>query len=178
MKYLLLALASAASLAACSGNKAETASAKDVLMHNDFENMAGWVSDPTPFTQEKAHSGRYSLKVDQDHEYSLGYNYLLGQLSPTRIRGVRVEAWVYLPERNNTAQIRVAVNGAAKGETIMNEGIDLNAEVKDTGRWTKVSKEFTFPTTVNYTSQLVMYLWRGGNSGKVFMDDVQISALR
>lgn len=178
MKYLLLALVSVASLAACSGNKTDTTPAKDVLMQNDFENMAGWVADPTPFTQENAHSGRYSLKVDQDHEYSLGYNYLLGLLSPTRIRGVRVEAWVYMPERNTTAQIRVALNGAAKDETIMNEGIDLSAEVQNTGKWTKVSKEVTFPTQANYTSQLVMYLWRGSNSGKVFMDDVRIIALR
>lgn len=178
MKYFLLTLAGAASLTACSGNKADTVLDKDVLMHNDFENMLGWVPDAALFTDEQAHSGRYSLQVNQDHEYSLAYNYLLGLLSPSRIRGVRVEAWVYMPERNSSAQIRVAVDGANKGETLMKEGIDLGAEVKDTGKWQKVSKEFTFPTNANYTSQLVIYLWRGGDKAKVFMDDVQVIALR
>ncbi|MGI4735114.1 MAG: hypothetical protein ACRYG7_08045 [Janthinobacterium lividum] len=178
MKHLLLALAGAASLTACSSDNPTAALGKDVLMHNDFESMVGWIPDPVALTQEKAHSGQYSIKVDQEHEYSLGYNYLLGQLSPTRIRGVRVEAWVYAPDHNPSAQIRVALNNAVGGATIMNDGIEFGAQVKDFGKWVKVSKEISFPPTANYTSQLVIYLWRGGSSSKAFMDDIQLTALR
>jgi hypothetical protein len=178
MKYLLFALVSAASLSACSSESPTASLNKDVLMHNDFESLVGWIPDPVALTKEQAHSGLYSVKVDQEHEYSLGYNYLLGQLSPTRIRGVRVEAWVYTSDHNPSAQIRVALNDAVGGTSVMNDGIELGAQVKEFGKWVKVSKDIAFPPTANYTSQLVIYLWRGGSSNKAFMDDIQLTALR
>lgn len=178
MKYLLFALAGAVGLSACSSGSPTAAPSKDVLMHNDFESMVGWIPDPVALTKEQAHSGVYSVKVDQEHEYSLGYNYLLGQLSPTRIRGVRVEAWVYAPDHNPSAQIRVALNDAVGGKTMMNDGVEFGSQVKEFGKWVKVSKEIAFPPTANYSSQLVIYLWRGGSSSKAFMDDIQLTALR
>lgn len=176
MKYLLLVLTTAIGLSACSGDNAASAPDKDVLMRNDFEELVGWIPDPVALTQEKAHSGRYSLKVDPAHEYSMGYNYLLGQLSPTRIQGIKVEAWAYAPEKDPTAQIRVAINNVAGGTPIMSEGIDFSSQVKEYGKWVKVSKEFVFPPSANYTSQLVVYLWRG-SGGKAFIDDVQLTAI-
>ncbi|GAB3635386.1 hypothetical protein GCM10027422_09760 [Hymenobacter arcticus] len=178
MKQLLLALASAASLSACSSNNSAAPLGKDVLMHNDFESMAGWIPDPVALTRDKAHSGNYSIKVDQDHEYSMGYNYLLGQLSPTRLRGVRLDAWAYAPNKEVTAQLRLALNDAVGGKPIMVEGIDYSAATKDPGKWVKISKEFNFPASANYSNQLVVYLWRGGTSGTAYVDDVQITALR
>jgi hypothetical protein len=178
MKYILLALFGAASLTACSSENSTATSNKDVLMHNDFESMVGWVPDPTALTQDEAHSGHYSLKVDEQQEYSLNYKNLLGYLSPTRIRGVRVEAWVYASTQNPSAQIRVALNEAAGGTTIMNDGIGFASQVKDSNKWVKVSKEVLFPSTANYTSQLVIYLWRGDGSSKAYIDDIQLTALR
>lgn len=178
MKYVLLALVGAASLTACSNDNSTATPAKDVVMHNDFESMVGWVPDATALTQEQAHSGHYSLKVDKDHEYSLGYNQLLGQLSPTRIRGVRIDAWAYTSEKDPVAQLRVALNSTIGGPTIASDGIGFNTEVKSYGKWVKVSKEFIFPPNVNYTTQLVMYLWSAGGPHRAYIDDVQLTALR
>jgi hypothetical protein len=178
MKYVLLALAAATSLSGCSGDNSTATSDKDVLMHNDFESMVGWIPDAVALTQEKAHSGRYSLKVDKEHEYSLGYNQLLGQLSPTRLRGVRIDAWAYAPEKDPTAQLRVALNGTVGGQAIAGEGVEFGSQVKDYGKWVKVSKEFIFPPNANYTSQLVVYLWSGGGPRRAYVDDVQLTALR
>lgn len=178
MKYLLLALASAASLTACSGDNSTAAPDKDTLMHNDFESMVGWIPDAVALTKDKAHSGVYSLKVDKQHEYSLGYNYLLGQLSPTRLRGIRVDAWAYAPEKNPAAQLRMAVNNAVGGTPIASEGIEFNSQVKEYGKWVKVSKEFDFPSTASYTSQLVIYLWSAGGTNPAYIDDIQVTALR
>lgn len=178
MKHFLLVLAGAASLSACSGKNSLAEPDKDLLMHNDFETVAGWVADPATLTQEKAHSGRYSLKVDKDHPYSLTYYSLLGQLSPTRIRGVRVDAWAYKPDRDNSVQLRLGLNEAAGGKLMMGDGIAYTDQVKEPGKWVKISKEITFPPNATYSSQLVMYLWNEGGAGAGYLDDVQLTALR
>lgn len=178
MKQLLFALVGAVSLSACSSDNSSATLGKDVLMHNDFESMVGWIPDPVALTRDKAHSGNYSIKVDQDHEYSMGYNYLLGQLSATRIRGVRLDAWAYAPDKNMNAQLRLALNDAVGGKPIMVDGIAYSEQVKDPNKWVKISKEFIFPPNANYSNQLVVYLWRGGGSGRAYVDDVQLTALR
>jgi hypothetical protein len=179
MKYLLLVLAGVISTTACSSdNTVSSTSAKDVLMRNDFESLVGWIPDPVALTKDQAHSGQYSLKVDQAHEYSSGYSYLLGLLSPTRIRGVRAEAWAYAPEHDCKAQLRVALNDAVGGNPIMVESIEYSSQVKSAGKWVKVSKDIIFPPTANYSSQLVVYLWRGDDHSKAYVDDVQLTALR
>ena len=178
MKYFLLALAGAASLSACTSKDSSAEPDKDSLMHNDFEMVAGWVTDPTTLTQEQAHSGHYSLKVDKDHAYSLTYYSLLGQLSPTRIRGVRVDAWAYEPDKDNSVQLRVGINDTAGGKVIMGDGIAYNDQVSEPGKWVKISKEITFPANATYNSQLVMYLWNGSGTGAGYLDDVRLTALR
>ena len=146
MKYFLFALAGATSLSACSGNNSAAEPDKDLLMHNDFETVAGWVADPTTLTQEQAHSGRYSLKVDKDHQYSLTYYSLLGQLSPTRIRGVRVDAWAYKPDKDTNVQLRIGLNDAAGGKLMMGDGIAYNNQVGEPSKWVKISKEHYLPS--------------------------------
>ncbi|RFP66893.1 hypothetical protein D0N36_02075 [Hymenobacter lapidiphilus] len=97
--YLGLAL----SLAACSTPSSETAADAGVLAHNDFESLAGWLPDDMALTKDQAHSGKYATMVDQNHEFSLTYNTLLGNLSEHKPRGLMVEAWVYLPDDKATA---------------------------------------------------------------------------
>jgi hypothetical protein len=180
MKYLLLALAGAATLSACSRDNADFP-AKNALMHNDFESAAGWVADATSLSTEQAHSGKISLKVDPAHPYSLTYYSLLGKLSEVQIRGVHVEAWAYAPSHTASANVRLSIglNDVAGGQMILGDGIPFSTQVTEDGKWVKVSKDFVFPPKANYTSQLVIYLWNGGGtgSGPAYLDDIQLTAL-
>jgi hypothetical protein len=146
-------------------------------MHNDFESLAGWVPDAPTLTQEQAHSGHYSIKADQAHQYGLTYYSLLGHLSPVRIRGVRVEAWAYMGEGATDASLRVGVNDVAGGKMVIGDGIDYKDQVRVPAKWVKISKEITFPPNANYSSQLVIYLWNPGGSGTAYVDDMQLTAL-
>ena len=177
MKHFALACLGAASLTACSGDNTSTAPDKGVLMQNDFENLAGWIPDAANLSKEKAHSGQYSIKVDKDNEYSITYRNLLGQLSPSRIRGVRVDAWAFTPEKNTPALLKISLNKTAGGEPAMTESIDLASQVKEPGKWEKVSKEIVFPANTNYSSQLVVYLWRADGGSTAYIDDVVLTAL-
>lgn len=177
MKHFALACLGAASLTACSSDNPSTATNKSVLMHNDFENLVGWIPDAANLSKEQAHSGQYSIKVDKDNEYSITYRNLLGQLSPSRIRGVRVEAWAYAPEKNTPALLRISLNKTVGGEPTMTEGIDLATQVPEAGKWVKVSKEIVFPLSSNYSSQLVVYLWRADSGSTAYVDDLVLTAL-
>lgn len=182
MKYVLLA-AAVAGLSACSGDNAAVGPDQDVLMHNDFESTVGWVPDATAPSAEQAHSGRYSLKVDAAHPYSLTYYSLLGKLSASRIRGLRVEGWAYTPNPAASASVglRVGINDAPGGKLLLGDGIAYGEQVKEAGKWTKISKEITLGPTVNYSSQLVIYLWSGGTgpgAGPAYLDDISVTALR
>lgn len=181
MKFFLLALAASILLNACSSDSPASLD-KDVVMHNDFESVIGWAPDASTISKEQAHSGSYSLKVDIAHPYSLTYYSLLGQLSPTRIRGVNVEAWVYTPNLANSAnvQLSIGLNDAPGGKMLASEKISF-AELKDSNKWAKVSKEFIFPLAANYSSQMVIYLWNGSsngtNRGPAYLDDIKLTSI-
>ncbi|WP_310396172.1 hypothetical protein [Hymenobacter sp.] len=176
MKNLFFALPMAA-LAAC-GNDDSTAPSKDAILTTDFESLVGWVPDPSTITKEKAHSGLYSLKVDQNHEFSLSYSVILGQLSSTRIRGIKMDAWAYMPNKEATAKLGFILKEAAGGKDILGDGIELGSQVKEYGKWVKISKEVNFPASAGYSSQIVMFLWRAGSTGPAYVDDIQLTALR
>jgi hypothetical protein len=175
MNYLLLlALGGAASLTACSGGTVDPASGEVVLMHNDFEALGEWIPDSTTLSQTRVHSGHHSLTVGPRREYSLTYRQLLGNLSPTHIRGVRVSAWIYTPGKNVTAELRVALNNAAGVSTVMDDAIKLPPTK---GKWLKVSKEIVFPPSITHSYELVIYLWRGSGNETAFLDDLQLTVL-
>lgn len=175
MKTLLLAL-SLALLTAC-GHNTEPDD-KELLMYNDFDSLVGWIPEATSISKGQAHSGQYSLKVDKGQEFSLGFSSVLGQLSSTRLRGVRVEAWAYLPKKEDKARLGFIVKDAVGGKELLGDGLDLQEQVRESGKWIKISKEFTLPASASYNSQLLIFVWGPGLNGPVYLDDIQLTALR
>lgn len=175
MKNFFLALPLAA-LVACGSDNSTTVD-KDVLMTSDIDGVAGWLPDQNALVKGEAHSGAYSLRVDQNHEFSPGYTAIMGKLSPTHLRGVKLEAWVYATDKNATAKLELAVNEAPGGKELLRSQTKLD-EVKDYGKWVKVSKDIIFPPTVTYSSQLVIYVSRAGATSPAYVDDLQLTALR
>lgn len=174
MKRVLLALPLAV-LAACGGDSEATS--KDVLMKCDFDVLNGWLPDRTSLTRDKAHSGVYSVKVEPGHDFSLNYLSSLGQLSSTRFRGVRFDAWVYLTDANSTAQVAFVTKETLDGKDLDKVYFDYSS-VKEYGKWVQVSKEVIFPAGTNFNSALLFYLWRAGATSPAYLDDVQLTALR
>lgn len=175
MKKLFLALPLVA-LAACGGKDSAT-SDKDVLMTSDIDGMVGWLSNPSDLPKGEAHSGSYSLRVDQNHEFSPGYTAILGQLSSTRLKGIKVEAWVYATDKNSAGKLEFVVRDAAGGKEIFRDQTILS-EVKNYGKWELVTKEITLPPSANYLSQIVIYLSRAGATSPAYVDDFKLTAIR
>ena len=164
-------------LAACSSDNAGTAGDKDVLMTSDIDGAAGWLADPNALTKGEAHSGQYSLRVDQAHPFSPGYTAILGKLSPTHLRGVKLDAWVFATDKNSKGKLELVVKESAGGKELLHDQTKLD-EVNSFGKWVKVSKSIVFPPTVTYSSQLVIYVSRAEATTPAYVDDLQITALR
>lgn len=150
----------------------------DVLMHNDFDSLSGWlgVTPPPSLTRDKAHSGTYSIKVDGSTEYSISYNRPLGQLSDVRITRLKVEAWVWVPDPSCNAVLVVTIEPGAK--PLSWNGIDLVKAGAKYGEWTHISQEVAIPEAATANSLLNIYLWRTTAPQPIYLDDLTVSAVR
>ncbi|WP_375434660.1 carbohydrate binding domain-containing protein [uncultured Hymenobacter sp.] len=170
--YILLAV----STVSCDGKLEEIPA--NQLASNDFESVDGWMGDNTPpsLTKEKAHSGRYALKVGPGVEYSMGYNNLLSKLSASKVTKLKVRAWINLPNGTSQPVLVTAItdpnNPGAK--PLVWEGLKLSDQVKSFNKWVEVEKTITFPATVNYTNKINVYLWRTGAVETALLDDLII----
>src|SRR6476469_8251778 len=148
-------------LAACSSNE-NVASASDgkTITANDFESLAGWNIDMGLLDKGRAHSGDYAIKVNKDHEFSLTFDMLLGQATPSKIKKVRLEGWAYLPSDKATGQLGMQIMGPNGSDQLFGDGIRLADVVKTYGKWTKVEKDITLPDNITALDHIRMSLWR------------------
>ncbi|TGE26498.1 hypothetical protein [Hymenobacter metallicola] len=166
--FLLLVVATA-----CSQKKTEEAdSAKSsVLFSSSFEGLEGWLPENPSLTQEKAHTGKYSVKVDSNIEYGVTYINKLGRLSPTRINKFHLKAWTFLTKPGNAALVFQIMNPDQSGTNAFYEKIDL----EKVDAWTLVEKDLTLPAVVDPNSQVRVYLWRANATGPVYLDDIELT---
>ncbi|KAA9331349.1 hypothetical protein F0P96_13965 [Hymenobacter busanensis] len=169
-----LLLLTAVLATACSKNQ-QTVDG-DVITRNDFESYVGWFPETGNVGRDHAHSGQFAVKVDPQHEFGPTYKGIIGQISVHQLKGVHVEAWVYLPNPQG-AKLGVVVSTPDEKTQILGDGIDLNQDVKEYKKWVKIQKDIAFPATVNATHMLKVFLWRGGATEAVYLDDISISAL-
>lgn len=170
--YGALALA----LAGCGSDEVAKTPA-DQITFNDFEAADGWSAGaPVPsLTKEKAHSGTFSIRVAPGLDYSLGYNNLLGKISSTRLKKVKVQAWVFVPNAQSTAVLVTQVHSVEQNKDLLWDGLDVAKEAKALNKWVQIEKEITVPETATYTNQLLVYLWRSGSAQPTYLDDLRIS---
>ena len=161
-------------LAGCADEAAKVPA--DQVSFNDFEAVDGWSAGaPLPsLTKEKAHSGTYSVRVAPGLDYSLGYNNLLGKISSTRLKKVKIQAWVFVPNAQANAVLVTQIHSIEQNKDLLWDGLDVTKEAKVINKWVQIEKEVTLPETATYTNQLLVYLWRSGSAQPTYLDDLRI----
>ena len=178
MKNFLYILVLTSLVASCSSDDKLPTAGANTITANDFESVAGWGVDPETLTKEHAHSGKYALKVDAGHEYSLTYDVVLGQASPRKLKKVRLTGWAFLPNDKATSVLSLQIIDPDQGNKgVFVDGIDLRESVKDYNKWVKVSKEFTLPEDITYTQHMKIFLWRAGSSEPSYLDDIVVETI-
>lgn len=174
MKKLLYALTAFGMVACGKGGNDIPA---NQLASNDFESLDGWIGDQpiTSLTKEKAHSGRYSIKVDPNIEYSLGFNMLLGKLSTSKLKKIKIHAWVNVPNAKSAVVLVTQItNPADNNKQLLWEGVNMGNEVKTLNKWVEIEKTITVPDNATYNDKLGVYLWRTSSPETIYLDDLTI----
>lgn len=174
LSYLSLLTGTGLLVAACSGSDNVKG---DLVTRNDFEAVVGWGgNNDGSVTKEKAHSGKYSVKVGPQNEYGYTYANTLGNMSAAKTKSITLSAWVWMPNNQQAATLALSVTRSAEqGASLFYGGIDLNKAVTKFNTWQKVSQTFPMPDSVESTNQLKCYLWRTATNENVYADDITIS---
>ena len=175
----LFALVAAAALGSCRGS----GSADDpinLLAGNDFETMEGWVGDYAfpALTEEKAHSGRFSVRVGPGVDYSNGYSNQLIKLSPIKMDKVRIRGWVFLPRESVPAVLVTQVTDLGVEKPLLWQGLELAKATSARNKWVPIETVVTLPADSKRTSKLSVFLWSAGSSSPVYLDDLQVLRAR
>lgn len=164
-------------LAACSGSDAGSW-VGDYVTVNDFEAVRGWGADAAAITRDHAHSGQYAIFVSPEREFSLTYDLPLNEASVHTLKGVAVEAWVYLPSTQDAASLDVQVRMPGTDNQLgFTDRLMLPDQVKDGAKWTRIRKEFAFPPGLPGDAHLRIFLWRNSSHAPVYLDDLKVKAL-
>lgn len=180
LKTCLLTLPMLAALAACHPRDGRPEVRQRELMHTGFEDFAGWYPAlATSLTTEKAHSGKYAIQVDAQHEYSPTYRAEMGQLCAHRPRRLTLGAWVWVP---SAAADAVLVLSIANPDNLDHPVFHKNVYLTNSGpygQWKYVSRDMdlTGDVYINSKSQLVIYLWKNDATQTVYADDIQLTEL-
>ncbi len=163
-------------LASCSG-KGSGKVRGTLVTQNDFESVLGWNGNAdASLTTEKAHSGKYAVRVGPANEFGYTYIQTLGKMSVPKIKTVTVSAWVWVPSAQAASNLVVAISRSPEQNTPVFYGfIPLAAEAKKYKQWREVSKTFQLPDSVQTTNMLKSYLWRAGATENVYVDDMTLS---
>ena len=181
MKKIILFLGAtyALGLAGCGSNGTGADAETNVLASTDFESLDGWLpaDQAATLTREKVHSGKYAIKVDAAHEYSLGFSKPLGQLHDTKPQKIKVSAWVLVPSAEAQAVLVITLGDPTSptAKPLLWESLALPSVGTPYGTWKEVSKTVTVPAAAGPASRLGIYLWRTGGSQPSYLDDLRVS---
>lgn len=149
------------------------------LAFNDFENVDGWLTG-SPYqatlSRDQAHSGKFSSRIDADHEYSLGYKNTLSLLAPDFPAKLTIGAWVLVPDGQAKARLVVEIKAPDQsGSGQLWEGLDLSTAVRVFNKWQYVEQTITVPATAGPQSTIQTYVWRDQSKVPVYVDDIRIA---
>lgn len=164
--------------AGCRPRDGRTEPQQHELMHTSFEELLGWLPAlPPTLTTEKAHTGKYALRVDAHNAYSLTYRATLGSLCSHRPRRLTLGAWVWVPNRQQDVIIVVALNNPNDPDhPALTKQLYLN-DSGPFGEWKYVSRDLDLPLGTHSNAQLVIYLWNKDASEPVYADDFRLTEL-
>lgn len=150
----------------------------DQLIFNDFEKFSGWLPATSSLTMERAHSGQWSIKTDQNNEYSLTYSNSLAAVSAKRFTKVRLSGWVYLTQLNSVTINLKIVRSTEDDAVVFFQQVDLSESVSKPNQWIKVSRDISLPAEITADNVLLFYMWRASSTSPTYLDDLELTAIQ
>ncbi|MBF9235840.1 hypothetical protein I2I05_00380 [Hymenobacter sp. BT683] len=174
-----LALVGLLGLAGCQPSAGRQPVQPRVLMQTGFEELASWLPEPhASLTTEKAYAGKFAIRVDSKHPYSVTYRMLLSKLSPHhRPRRITLSAWAWVPGPEADARFVLSIAPAGDPDHPFFTKYVFLADSRPFGEWKPVSRSLDLPADLPSSSVLVVYMWQAGSPVPVYADDLRITEL-
>lgn len=175
----LVGIAALVAVAGCQHRNGRPPVRTRELMRTSFEEQArGWAPEVRPtLTAEKAHTGKYSVRVDAHNQYSATYRAELGALCPShRPRRFTLSAWVWVPSVDDDAQLILSITNPDNPEPVFRKALFVT-DSGPFGAWKRVSRSLDLPSTTTSKSQLAITLWKSNANAPVYADDLQLTEL-
>jgi hypothetical protein len=172
---LLLLLAGSLLLGAC--NNSDVADDDQVMINTGFDELIGWVDNGVgSLTKEDAYNGRYSWSVGAGREYSLTFVYPLGELTTSKPRKLRIQAWVKTDQVTTLARMVIEVGNPNSTERTFWKPLPVFA-VNEPNKWVKSETEVELPADITSNQTLHVYLWANNAATPVYLDNLRISKI-
>lgn len=161
-------------LLACSSEN----SPNKILVSNNFDGLAGWGFEHPSLTSQRAHSGKYAIKIDPIIPYSMSFNQILGTLTNQKPTRIQVEFWAYIPSAEAKARFVCSFKDLKNGKDTFYQDFNIIDKTSNYREWAKITKRLEIPAGVNLSDNFSCYLWRPEDSNEaVYLDDLKIFVL-
>ena len=155
--------------AACSGNKSKEREPGTILVASDLENVE-WMNLNT-LSKDKAHSGKFSSKLDSLTEYGFGFSNTFNNLSDTLPLSVDVSVWLYYPQLKTNGVLVLSIDSI--GTNIFWKGVPLGDSIKTANQWQEIKVTFELPKKIMPSDQLRIYVLNP-EKRLFYMDDLSL----
>jgi hypothetical protein len=123
--------------------------------------------------RDTAHSGIYSLRMNNKLEFSPGLNMPYKELSQKDFSWVRATAWVYFTCKPEEAACGLVITCNQKGTAYKYRMLELEKQKLQPGIWNKVTMDYMTPWFDDRNNTLQVYFWRRGDK-EVLVDDFEV----
>ena len=172
---LSLLLASSLLLSGCNANS--DAADDQVMITTGFDELLGWVDNGVgSLTKEQAYNGRYSWSVGGGREYSLTFVYPLGELTTSKPRKLRIQAWVKTDQVTTPVRLVIEVGKPNSQERTFWKPLPVFA-VAEPNKWLETEAEVELPADITSDQTLHVYLWANSAATPVYLDNLRITRI-
>lgn len=169
---LLMALSAMAFMYACSGNE-DIAKTENKLVYSSDMEYEKWMGAQS-LVNERAHSGKFSSKVDSNSNYSFGFTEIFKNISDPAPAFANVSVWVNYPVTGIKSTLVVSVD--APDQNFFWFGTELQDSIKVANQWQEIKTLITLPADIKPDYKIVVYVF--SNDKKTFyVDDLKVEFL-
>ncbi|MDO7845251.1 hypothetical protein Q5H92_02705 [Hymenobacter sp. M29] len=169
---LLAALGGLLGVAGCHPRDGRADVAQHLLVYTGFERHKA----PAPaMTTEKAHTGRFAMRVDGQHRRARLYHVRLGQLSDHRPRRFTLSAWAWAPDFGADAAVVLSIRNPGTAAPALQQSM-FAADAGPYQAWKHISLDVDLPNNTSPDSELTIEL-AANSEGPVYIDDLRLTEL-
>lgn len=140
---------------------------------NDFESLFGVLPN---VLKGKSHSGDCYFQITDQIEYTPGFSQFFENISPNSFAKVKVNAFIYLPEKDIQAELQIQI-WDKEGKMLNMKSLPFETRDLGVSQWKKVKLDMDLINDYDPSRQIRIFLYNPYR--KSFMlDDFQVTFLQ